>query len=355
MIVADVIKVFVPASVAFLIGIALTPILTHYLYKYRMWKKRGGKMALGGAEASVFNSLHKNKEVGTPRLGGVVIWGSTLLTAAGLFLLAKLFDAHFTELDLLSRSQTWLPLFALLAGAVVGLIDDFFEIRESAQGQGGLALWKRLFVVALVSGFAAWWFYSKLDVVALHVPFWGDVFMGWLIIPFFIFVALCIYAGGIIDGIDGLAGGVFASIFSSYAIIAFYQNQIDLAALSATLAGGTLAFLWFNIPPARFYMSETGTMGLTLALTVIAFMTDTLGEGSGVLVLPLIAFPLTLTVVSVTLQILSKRLRGKKLFHIAPLHHHFEAIGWPNYKVAMRYWVISAICAILGATVALIG
>src|SRR6185369_6114960 len=109
--------------------------------------------------------------------------------------------------------------------------------------------------------------------------------------------------------------------------IAFYQNQLDLAAFCATVVGALLAFLWFNIPPARFWMTETGSMGLTMTIAAIAFMTDTLGEGKGVSVLPVIAFLLFATVLSNILQVLSKKIRGKKLFRIAPLHHHFEAIG----------------------------
>jgi len=168
-------------------------------------------------------------------------------------------------------------------------------------------------------------------------------------------VGLAVYAGGVIDGIDGLAGGVFAIIFGSYGLIALAQNQVDLAAFCATVVGALLAFLWFNIPPARFYMTETGVMGLTLALTVTAFMTDELGEGKGVAVLPLIAFPLVVTVLSDVMQVLSKRIRGKKVFLVAPIHHHFEALGWPSHKVTMRYWVFSAVMAFIGVIVALGG
>src|SRR5262249_55762726 len=160
--------------------------------------------------------------------------------------------------------------------------------------------------------------------------------------------------GGTIDGIDGLAGGIFAFIFMAYAGIAFAQEQISLAAFSAALSGALFAFLWFNIPPARFWMTETGTMGLTLALAVTAFSADTLGEGYGISVLPIIAFPLFATVLTSALQILSKRLFGRKIFRVAPIHHHFEAIGWPSYKVTMRYWVVTIIMGVLGLAVALL-
>jgi len=174
-------------------------------------------------------------------------------------------------------------------------------------------------------------------------------------VPLFIFVSLALYASGVIDGIDGLSGGVFGSVFASYAIIAFAQNQLDLAAFSAAIVGGLLAFLWFNIPPARFYMSDTGTMALTLTIATIAFMTDDLGEGIGIAVLPVIGTLLFATVASNVLQVVSKRYFGKKLFRIAPLHHHFEAIGWPGYKVVMRYWVLSVVFAFVGVIIALAG
>jgi phospho-N-acetylmuramoyl-pentapeptide-transferase len=207
--------------------------------------------------------------------------------------------------------------------------------------------------VVFLSGFIGWWFYAKLAVVAINIPFGYPLALGWLIIPFFILVSLCLYASGVIDGIDGLSGGVFASIFASYTIIAFSENQIDLAAFCATVVGGLLAFLWFNIPPARFYMSETGTMGLTLAIASVAFMTDNLGGGIGVTVLPIIGALLVVTVLSNVLQVISKRYFGRKIFRIAPLHHHFEAIGWPGPKVVMRYWVLSIMFAFAGVILAL--
>jgi phospho-N-acetylmuramoyl-pentapeptide-transferase len=166
-------------------------------------------------------------------------------------------------------------------------------------------------------------------------------------------MSLCVYASGVIDGIDGLSGGVFASIFASYTIIAFAQEQIDLAAFSAAIVGGLLAFLWFNIPPARFFMGDTGTMALTLSLTTIAFLSDSLGGGVGIFVLPIIGLLLVATVLSNVAQLVAKRLFGVKLLRIAPLHHHFEAIGWPGYKVVMRYWVLSIMLAFAGVIIAL--
>lgn len=352
----DVVKVFVPAILAFWIGIGLTPLLAHYLYRARAWKKKAGKIDWGGKETPLFNALHRERETRTPRMGGVIIWTSVALTILLLLFLESVIPLPLTgKLDFLSREQTWIPVALFIAGALVGLVDDILEVRATATVSRGLSLRVRLAAVAALALAAGWWFYDKLDVTTVGVPFMEPLQIGWLVVPLFVAVTVFIYASGIIDGIDGLAGGVFASIFSAYAGIAFFQHQIDLAAFSAAVAGGTLAFLWFNIPPARFYMSETGTMGLTLALAAVAFMTDAPGEGHGLLALPVVALPLVATVVSSVLQVGSKHFRGKKIFKIAPLHHHFEAVGWPPYKVTMRYWVLSIIFALVGVAFALVG
>ena len=343
----------VPAATTFAIGIALTPVLTHYLYKYKAWKKTSGKIALDGSQASEFNRLHKKHEVRAPRMGGIVIWGSVLLAIVLGALASIVFqDETSAQLNFLSRSQTWVPLATLLVGALFGFLDDMLVIQP---GGSGLKLRFRLMVVIILSGLIGWWFYDRLDVTAINIPFGDPIFLGWLIIPFFITTSLALYASGVIDGIDGLSGGVFASVFASYTIIAFVQNQVDLAAFSAAIVGGLLAFLWFNIPPARFYMSDTGTMALTLTIPVIAFLTDDLGGGVGVAVLPIIGALLVATVISDVLQVSWKKIFGRKLLRIAPLHHHFEAIGWPGEKVTMRYWVLSVIFAVLGVIVAILG
>lgn len=351
MMTSNVMEIFLPATMAFLIGVAMTPFLTHFLYKHKLWKPKAGKIALDGTVAAEFNRLHETREVGTPRFGGVIVWGSVVLTAALLQVLWAFFPQPFESLAFISRNQTWVPLAALLTGALAGLLDDLYEV----QGRKGLRLRVRLGIVALVALLSAWWFYSKLDVSSISFPFsQGPVELGWFFIPLFIIVTLFIYAGGVIDGIDGLAGGIFATMFTAYAGIAFFQQQLDIAALCAAVAGGLLAFLWFNIPPARFYLSETGSMGLTLLLTVVAFATDVLGHGKGVTVLPIIALPLIATVLSNIVQMFGKKVLGRKIFRIAPLHHHFESLGWPPYKVVMRYWIVGVIAAIIGMTIALL-
>ncbi len=347
----EIIRILIPATVSFIFGMAATPVLTHYLYKHKAWKKTAGKIALDGEAAHIFNDLHKEHEVRAPRMGGIVVWGSTLLTVFGIAALARLMpNAASLQLDFLSRSQTWIPLGALLAGSLVGLVDDILAIQP---GGGGLLLRHRILIVIALSGLTGWWFWAKLGVVAISIPFGAPIYLGIGIVPLFILLSLALYASGVIDGIDGLSGGVFASIFASYTIIAFVQQQLDLAAFCAAIVGGLLAFLWFNIPPARFYMSDTGTMGLTLSLAAVAFMTDSIGGGVGVAVLPVIGMLLVATVLSNVVQVISKRFFGRKVLQVAPLHHHFEAIGWPGPKVVMRYWVLSVVFAFVGVIIAL--
>lgn len=346
-----IIKVLAPTAIAFIVGIFITPIITHYLYHFEMWKKKPGKgVGYGGGETPLFDELHKKRDTNTPRMGGIVIWISVLITIAFLWTLHIVFsDRLLGTLNFLSRSQTWLPLCALMIGAIVGFFDDLLVVRGTGKHfAGGLPLSQRLVVVGVTAVFSGWWFYEKLDVHTISLIGYGPIDLGIFFIPVFVLVSIAIYSSSIIDGIDGLSGGTLMFIFTAYTGIAVYQNQIDLAAFCATVVGGILAFLWFNVPPARFYMTETGIMALTMSLTIVVFMTDTLGGGEGVSVFPVIGILLVLTVLSNVMQLIAKKFFKKKLFLIAPLHHHFEALGWPAEKVTMRYWILGFVFAIVG-------
>ncbi len=349
--VLNVLKVFGISSFAFFLAIFLTPILTHYLYKYKMWKKKARNEALGGGETPIFNQMHKDKEVGTPRMGGILVWAVAAAVIFIYFILSKIFPSDLTnKLNFLSRGQTWLPLFTLIIASVIGLADDILQIRgQGSYTAGGISLTKRIIMVIAIGLIGAWWFYTKLEVSSIIIPFLGEINLGLLFIPIFVLAMLAMFSGGVIDGIDGLSGGIFAAMFAAYGGIAFFQNQIDLAVFCGVIAGGTLAFLWFNIPPARFYMGETGILGLTTALTVVAFLTKS------AISLIIIAFPLFAASGSVIIQLISKKYFHRKVFKVAPIHHHFEAIGWPPYKVTMRFWIISIVLAVIGMVVALIG
>lgn len=347
----NLVKIFLPTMVALLLGLAITPIATHFFYKYKLWKKHSRNDVV--SPNSDFQKIHNEKEeLKTPRVGGIIIWVSVLSTTLLFYLVSILFPSAFTEkLNFLSRNQTIILFFTLLSGSLLGLWDDLLQVYGSgkfARDDSSWRKWKAI-LISILSLIVAFWFYNKLGVHSIHIPFGFEFNLGLLFIPFFLLVTLSTFSGGIIDGIDGLSGGVLASIFGAYSVIAYTNNQIDIAAFSGVVTGGILAFLWFNIPPARFYMGETGIMGLTVTLATLAFLTDS------VLILPVVAMPLVVTSGSVVLQTLSKKWRnGKKIFKISPIHHHFEAIGWPSYKVTMRFWIFSVAFAIIGVILAII-
>jgi len=347
----NAIKVLGLAAIAAILAIIWAPFLSRILYKYKLWKKEARTKTITGEEAPVFYQLHKEREIKVPRLGGLLIWVTAILVVFLFYILSQLSDNSWLQrLNFLSRAQTWLPLFTLVAASIVGFLDDILQVFGKGKYiAGGMSFHRRLLMVVLIGLIGAWWFFAKLGWDSIHIPGNGDFTIGIWYIPLFVIVMVACWSGGVVDGLDGLAGGVFASIFGAFTIIAFSQGKIDLAAFCAVIFGTLFAFLWFNIPPARFYMGETGMLGLTTTLAVVAFLTDS------VIVLPIIAGLLVAESGSVILQLLSKKARKKKLFLCAPIHHHFEAKGWPHYKVTMRFWVVGIILAIVGVAIRLLG
>lgn len=355
------IKVLLPTLLSFIIGILITPSLTSLMYKHKMWKKKSRSSENTEAISADFKRIHnENDEVNTPRIGGVIVWISILLTIIFTLLfqlIAKDYISYdhiithniLDKINFLSRNQTALLIVALIVGSIFGLIDDLLQIygRELKLGDG-ISRKTRIFFVLLIASVGAYWFYVKLGMNTVHIPFGADLYLGFGFVFLFLFVTLAIFSGGIIDGIDGLAAGVLIPAFMAYTLIAFSNMQYDLAALGGAIIGGLLAFLWFNIPPARFYLGETGMLGLTIVLSMFAFLTNE------VLVLAIIALPLLVTSASSSIQMFSKKYFHKKIFRVAPLHHHFQAIGWSSPRVTMRYWIISIICSVAGVVLALL-
>lgn len=340
------IKIFSLAAISFAAAMALTPLFTEFVYKHKF-----GKKIRAEGDTPIFSQLHE-KKAGTPTMGGVLIWGTTVLLAAFFWFLDRVFHwDFFHHLNFLTRQQTLLPLGALFATALLGLLDDFLNIKGWGGGKGGgLRMRHRLWFYTIVAVVGAYWFYFKLQFDTLHIPGLGNFSIGLWYIPLFIFVVVATsFSVNQTDGLDGLAGGVLAIAFLSYGLIAFLQGRFELAALTAVLSGSLLAFLWFNIYPARFFMGDTGSMSLGTVLAVIAFLTNS------VAVLPLIGLVLVLESGSTILQFISRKTTGKKLFLSSPLHHHFEACGWPETKVTMRFWLLAAVGAIIGVAVNLIG
>jgi phospho-N-acetylmuramoyl-pentapeptide-transferase len=266
--------------------------------------------------------------------GLVIIVATTLVTL-------------FLNLD---RSQTWLPLAALIGGGIVGLLDDIINIMGKGGNVAGLRAPIKFMMITFVAAVASWFFYYKLGYDSIHLPFIGDFKLGLFIIPLFILAVVSTgNAVNISDGMDGLAGGLLISAYGAFGVIAALQGNYGIAAFCMTVVGTLLSYVWFNIPPARFFMGDVGSFSLGTALGVVAMLTDTL------VLLPFIGLIFVLEAGSSLTQILSKKLFHKRIFSAAPFHHHLEASGWPKTKVTMRFWIIGQLCAIGGILLALLG
>ncbi len=331
-------------AVAVFLGFGIAPGFKRLSYRYKLWRQNNRSENTTNPD---FHAIHTDEETRVPRVGGALIVAITVFSILILFILARFTDiAAFKSLDFLSRSQTLLPLGAFIFAACVGFLDDALQIWGKgywATDPVTLRIIKSISIIflGLLLGL---WFYIKLGVSTVHIPWYGDLSMGWLFVPFFILVLYSVFSGSVIDGIDGLSGGVLLSSFGAYAIITYFRHQYDLSALAVVILASILVFLWYNILPAEFYMGETGMLALTSLITIYAFFTDT------VLLLPILVFPLFITSLSVVMQLVSKKMRkGKKIFIVAPLHHHLEALGWGRPKVVMRFWIIGFITSLIGS------
>lgn len=338
----QIIKILVLSGSAFLVAMFLTPLWTNILYRYKL-----GKTIRNSGATPFFSRLHAAKS-GTPTMGGVLIWVTTILFAVVIYYIGKWTDSSlFQRLNFLSRPETWLPLAVLLATALVGLFDDWLDVRgKGAKGGGGLSMGKRLLIYTAIAAVGALWFYFKLERDTFNIPFLGHFHLGWSYILVFIVVIVgTAFSVNQTDGLDGLAGGVLLTSFTAYSVIAFVNGKFQLATLCGIIVGCLLAFLWFNITPARFFMGDTGSMSLGITLGIIGMLTDS------AIILMIIGSVFVLEAVSTILQIASKKIRKKKIFLSAPIHHHFEAIGWSEAKIVMRFWVIAWISTAAGLVI----
>lgn len=328
-------NMFILSVAAFLIAMLLTPVYTTLAYKYKFWKKQR-TTSTTGEKLEVFTKLHANK------------FTRHIPTMAGL--IGVMAIAMVTLTSNLDRAQTYLPLASLVGGGLVGLIDDIINIRGKGRGVAGLRSSLKFFMIALLGMILGWFFFTKLGYNSIHIPFAGDWVVGWWIIPIFAFAVVATgNAVNISDGLDGLAGGLLAVSFSVFGVIALLQGHTMLAGFCFTVIGALLAYLWFNIYPARFFMGDVGSFAWGTTLGVVAMMTNTL------FLLPIIGVLFVIEAGSSLIQIVAKRLFHHKVFISAPIHHHLEAIGWPEVKVTMRFWVIACVAGFVGLLLALAG
>jgi len=320
---------------AFLLAMLLTPVYTYLAYRYKFWKKQR-TTSTTGEKLEVFTKLHADKfKRNIPTMAGII--GVVSITVVTLCF----------NLD---RAETWLPLAALVGGGAVGLLDDIINVRGEGKGVAGLRSSLKFAMITVLAVALGWFFFAKLGYATVHIPFAGDLALGWLIVPIFALAVIATSnAVNISDGLDGLAGGLLAVSFGAFGVIALLQGQVLLSGFCFTVVGALLSYLWFNIYPARFFMGDVGSFAFGTALGVVAMLTNTL------LLLPVIGILFVVEGGSSALQILSKRLFHRKIFKSAPIHHHLEAGGWPETKITMRFWVIACVAGFTGVLLALAG
>ncbi|MBR2726190.1 phospho-N-acetylmuramoyl-pentapeptide-transferase [Candidatus Saccharibacteria bacterium] len=324
------------ALASFIISMLLTPIYTHFAYKYKFWKKQK-TTTVDGTDLPVMRKLHAHKFKHVfPTMAGLI--GVVTVTVV-------------TWIFNLDRGQTWLPLAGFLGGAFVGVVDDCINIFGSGRGAAGLRGPVKFAMITAVGLALGWFFAFKLGWTTMLIPFAGDFTVGPIVMMLIFAFAVVATSNSvnISDGLDGLSGGLAMLAYGAYGIIALMQGNLLLFGFCLTVVGWLLAYIWFNVPPARFMMGDTGSFALGAGLGVVAMMTNSF------LLLPVIGLPFVIETGSSILQLLSKKLFHKKIFLSAPLHHHLEAIGWGEAKIVMRFWIIAGVCAIMGIFLAVTG
>lgn len=332
---STLIRMLALAAAGFVVSMLLTPLYTTVAYKFEWWKRQRSE-AWSGGNASVYKKLHAAKHKRhIPTMAGMIFVAAVLLV---------------TGASNLNRGETWLPLAGMVGSGLVGLVDDFINIRAVKSGIAGMRAKIKFSLHSLVALVGGWWFYTKLGVDSVNVGF-TTLYIGALVILLFWFVVIATAnAVNITDGLDGLAGGLLASSFATYSVIAALEGRYFLAGFCLTIVGSLLSYTWFNIYPARFFMGDMGSFALGTALGIIALQTDT------VYLLPVIGIVYVAETGSVIINRLSRKLRhGKRVFLSSPIHHHFEALGWPETKVTMRFWILGQVAGVIGLVLFLLG
>ncbi|MCL5411684.1 MAG: phospho-N-acetylmuramoyl-pentapeptide-transferase [Patescibacteria group bacterium] len=326
--------------ISFLVTLLAAVPFIDLLYKLKFQRQKEHNKDIFGQVTSIVNKLHAWK-VGTPNAGGILIIGVTILLSAIFYTFTK-FHINWTANVL---------YFTLISFGLLGFYDDvrkFFGWQQN--GVWGLKIRYKFAFQWIFAFIIGWLIYDKMGQQSLYIPLLGTFSLGLLYIPFVAFVIVAMTnAVNITDGLDGLATGLMVIALSAFWVLAEFVGMQDVSLFIATMIGSLLAFLYFNIFPARVWLGDTGALSLGAMLAVIALMINQ------VFVLPLVGLVFVVEVGSSLLQWWSKATRGgKKIFLVAPIHHHFEALGWDETKVTMRFWLAGAVAAFLGLFVALL-
>lgn len=355
-------KILTYSALSFLLAMWWAPALIRLLKWLKFWKKKNRTTATTGEQLEVTKSFYNDTNERKPRAGGILIWLTTLFIAFFFWFVLKLEpNSEVSQLlNFVDRRETFIPIGTMFFGAIIGLIDDSLGVMESGGNYhaGGLKLRQRIILVAMFSLAIGIWFYSKLNITDIRFFFWNidlnsiplpfDLPGGLLIIPIVLVVLLALFGSSVIDGFDGITIGTLMPIYMCYAALAFSYELYDIATFMMVMTGSMMAYLWYNIPPARFVLGDTGSASVLLTLGTVALLIDAVD------VLPIAGLMLLATLMSNVIQVASKKIFKRKVFKAAPLHHHFEAIGWTREQTTMRYWLISLLSSALALAIGLL-
>jgi phospho-N-acetylmuramoyl-pentapeptide-transferase len=291
----------------------------------------GKQIRLEGPEA------HYGK-AGTPTMGGILVVGVVLFLAMAL----RIEDA-----------ATLTPMLTLMGVGILGAVDDYVNVRT---GLGVRGRWKLVWQTA-VAVLAGYYIQRHFELTGINVPFLGQFEVApILLIGFIAFVIVgTSNAVNLTDGLDGLAGGVLIFSFVAYLLISLVpvedvkNAQPNLAVFCALVIGALMGFLWFNVHPAQIFMGDSGALSLGATLAVVATVNGQLP------LLAIVGIVFFAVIMSVVIQVVSYRLRGRRIFRMTPLHHHFELIGWAEEKITLRFWIVAALAGLLGFSIFLVG
>ncbi|PID87401.1 phospho-N-acetylmuramoyl-pentapeptide-transferase [Candidatus Gracilibacteria bacterium] len=331
----------------FLFGFLFIPYYIKYLKEYKIGKQIREDASIG--KAIEFFKLHK-KKIGTPTMGGVMILFTVFFM---VFISIILQGFGLINNSLLNSNETYLPLFTLLTVGFLGAIDDIMNIKGIGKTKGLSAKFKMLWLLVFAFLGSLWFYFNlgwdEVDNLGNYVrtisnPFGENIQAGIFFIPLFIFIIVAsANSVNIADGLDGLCGGLLLFAYSIYAYITYDQGLFLLSTLCTSIVGALIAFLWYNVKPAKFYMGDVGSLALGANLGLIAMLTNT------IFVFLIVSSIFIFESLSVIIQLTSKKLRkGKKVFIIAPFHHHLEAIGWTEENVVFRMWLIGLLTSVFG-------
>ncbi len=343
----NLIEIFSFWVATFMVWFVLFPLFIKIINSFKLWKQIREDATIW--KATEFAKLHK-KKTGIPSMWWVVIIGTVFI----MMLLSMVIQwLWFTNHSLLNQQETYLSLFTLWSIGLLWFIDDYLNAKWIGKNKW-LSARLKMIGLLLFGILGALWFYYNLGwnevdsawnfIRTLNNPFGGDIQLGIYFIPLFIFMVLATSNSvNLTDGLDGLAGGLLLFSYAVYTYITYDQGLFLLSALCMSVVWALVAFLWFNVKPAKIIMWDVWSLALGANLWIIAMLTNT------VFILIIIGIIFIFETLSVMIQLTSKKLRnGKKIFRIAPFHHHLEAIWWTEENVVFRLWLIGMISSVIG-------